>query len=32
VEKKLLVFANWLIVAWLFASPVWAQQQGQEQQ
>ena len=29
--KKLLVFANWLLVVWLFASPIWAQQQGQEQ-
>jgi len=29
--KKLLVLANWLLVAWLFASPVWAQQQEQQE-
>lgn len=30
MAKKLLVLANWLFVAWLFASPAWAQQQDQE--
>jgi hypothetical protein len=29
--KKLLVIANWLLVAWLLASPVWAQQQEQQE-
>ena len=29
--RKLLVIANWLLGVWLFASPIWAQQQVQEQ-